>query len=159
MKLFMQNTSKKLATLWLLTLLLALTGCASLSPNFENPIVEITTLKMLPSNGLQQNFEVGLKVKNPNSVVLPLTGMSYSLSIDGYRVASGVSADLNSIEAYGEAQLVLPVSTSLMNSLRLVKGLMASGNREIGYELNASFDTGITFLPKISVSENGFLPL
>ena len=135
-----------------------LTGCQTLMPNFENPTVEIVSIKLLPNTGLAQNFEVGLKVSNPNSMSLALKGMSYSVSVDGYKLASGMAANIPVIEGYGSTTMAFPVSTSLMNGLRLVQSLMQNNNRELNYLLEAKLDTGMAFMPKITVVEEGKLP-
>lgn len=146
---------------WLLMVLVALwlQGCASLSPNFEQPKVEVTSLRMLPSQGLEQRFDVGLKVLNPNNRALDIRGMSYSLTIQGYTIASGVTAEVPRVEPYAEARFSLPVSTSLVSSVRLLKHLMEQSSSSLDYRLEAKLDLGIPLAPKMRVVEEGKVDL
>ncbi len=142
-----------------LVCVLMLSGCATLSPSFENPQVQVLSIKQQSSKGMDQKLVVQLNVQNPNGIELPLEGMSYSLSIEGHKVASGVTSDVPTIPAYGEAKISLPVTTNLMAMVRLVTGLMMKGQEELEYELQAKLDVGIPLVPKLSVSEVGSVPL
>lgn len=155
-----QRTAKPRNFLCLLMLwLCALSGCATLSPSFEDPEVEVLSIQRIPSEGMEQRFSIGLRITNPNSSALNIKGMSYSLSIEDYKVASGVSAEVPTVEAYGEARFSLPVSTSLLNSIRLLKHLMELNKSSLSYRLEAKLDLGIPLMPKTSVVEEGEVQL
>lgn len=140
-------------------LIVAVSGCATLSPNFETPQIQVLSIKRMPSQGMDQQLVVELNVQNPNAMDLPLKGIAYALLIEGNEVASGVSANVSTIPAYGEAQLSLPVTTNLMGMVRLVTGLMMKGQQNINYELLAKLDVGIALIPKLTISEAGTIPL
>ncbi|GAB3110636.1 hypothetical protein G8770_21000 [Aestuariicella hydrocarbonica] len=142
-----------------LILLLCLSGCATLTPEFDEPDVEVTSIHRLPAEGMEQRFSVGLRVTNPNSETLAIKGLSYSLSIEDYKVASGVTAEIPVIEPYSEARFSLPVSTSFINSMRLVKHLIELNKPSLTYRLEAKLDLGLTFMPKMSVVEEGEVQL
>lgn len=147
--------------LLLLTLagVMLLQGCASVSPRFEQPTVEVLSLKMLPSAGLEQRFDVGLKVVNPNNRALNIRGMSYSLIVEGFTVASGVTADVPEVGPYAEARFTLPASTSLVSSVRLLKHLLELNASSLSYRLEARLDLGIPLTPKMRVVEEGKVEL
>ncbi|MDX2367193.1 MAG: LEA type 2 family protein [Colwellia sp.] len=86
--------------------------------DYEEPSVELVSFKALPANGFEQNFEIGLKLTNPNNFDLPFNGISYQLSIAGETLARGVAANIPTAEAYGESRFVVSVSTSLMGGSR-----------------------------------------
>jgi len=140
-----------------------LSGCTTLSPNFEQPKVHVTSIKAPSRGSVDQLFLVGLRVSNPNNVALDIKGLSYELSVDGIALASGVTADIPLVGAYSEASFEVPVSLSVLNSLRLFKRLLETpqkeGKMELPYELEARIDVGGAWLPKISVSERGVIPL
>jgi len=146
-------------TVGILLLIIGLSGCATLSPAFETPKVQVLSIQRLSSQGMDQRLLVTLNVQNPNAMDLPLKGLSYALLIEGNEVASGVSADVPTIPAYGEARIALPVTTNLMGLVRLVTGLMMKGQQNLNYELRAKLDVGIALIPKLSVSEKGTIPL
>ncbi len=155
----MLSTGRFLTRALACLLMVVVSGCATLSPNFETPQIQVLSIKRMPSQGMDQQLVVELNVQNPNGLDLPLTGIAYALLIEGNEVASGVSADVSTIPAYGEAQLSLPVTTNLMGMVRLVTGLMMKGQQNINYELLAKLDVGIPLIPKLTVSEAGTIPL
>ena len=93
-------------TLFLLAMA-SLPGCASLQPNFETPGVTVTSFRILPSSGLAPEFEIGLRVTNPNAQALNLRGVAYTASLDGRELIEGVANDLPTIEAYGTGDVTL----------------------------------------------------
>ena len=152
--------SKVWRSFWVLGLMgVLLSGCASLQTGFEKPQVNLTALRPLPSNGFEQRFEVQLRVVNPNSRALPIKGMSYSLFINDIELATGVSGDIPTIGAYQEVELTLPVSTQIISVLRLVSDVVSSGRDSVDYNLEARIETGMTLMPRFTVSESGSMNL
>lgn len=136
-----------------------LSGCATMNLKFEDPSVELVSFKMLPVKGFEQNFEIGLKLTNPNNFALPLSGISYQLSVAGDTLAHGVANNIPTADAYGESRFVVPVSTSLLGGIKVIRTLMDSQGQDISYQLKATLDIDIPFVPKLTVIENGIIPL
>lgn len=141
-----------------LTSLFFLSGCASMNLEYEEPSVELISFKPLPANGFEQNFEIGLKLTNPNNFELPLNGISYQLSIAGETLAHGVSADIPTVNAYSESRFVVPLSTSLLGGISVIKALMDNKGKDISYQLEAKLDIDIPFVPKLTVMQEGTIP-
>jgi LEA14-like dessication related protein len=139
--------------------LLFLSGCATLSQDFEEPNIELVAVKALPANGLEQQFEIGLKLTNPNNFELPFNGISCQLSVAGEMLASGVSADIPTAAAYGDSRFVVPISTSLLGGIRMVKALINSQGEGISYQLKAKLDIDIPFVPTLTIIREGKVPL
>ncbi|NQY89386.1 MAG: LEA type 2 family protein [Colwellia sp.] len=136
-----------------------LSGCATMNLDYEEPSVELVSFKALPANGFEQNFEIGLKLINPNNFELPFNGISYQLSVAGEILAYGVSADIPTVGAYGESRFVVPVSASLLGGIKVIKALMDSQGQDISYQLKAKLDIDIPFVPKLTFTEDGMIPL
>ena len=134
-------------------LIIFLTACASLNPNFDEPELTVTAFRLLPSNGLPK-FEIELNVINPNSFELELRGISYSASIEGNKVLSGVANKIPIIPSYGEGKVKLSGNVDLFGSFQLLTDLMQQRNSGINYKLNVNLDVG-TFMPKIRVVKEG----
>jgi len=145
--------------LFFLVALLFLSGCATIDLDYEEPSVELISFKALPVNGFEQSFEVGLKLTNPNSFELPLNGISYQLSVAGETLAHGVASNIPTVSAYGESRFVVPVSTSLIGGFKVIRALMNSKGKDISYELKAKLDIDIPFVPRLTVIEEGVIPL
>ncbi len=136
-----------------------LSGCASMNLDYEDPSVELISFKALPASGFEQNFEIGLKLTNPNNFDLPLNGISYQLSVAGEELAHGVASNIPTAEAYGESRFVVPVSASLFGGFKVIRALMSSQGKDISYQLKAKLDIDIPFMPKLTVIQDGVVPL
>ena len=142
----------------LFSYLFFLSGCASMNLDYEEPNIELISFKPLPANGFEQNFEIGLKLTNPNNFELPINGISYQLSVAGETLAHGVSADIPTIGPYSEARFVVPISTSLLGGISVIKALMDTKGKDISYQLEAKLDIDIPFVPKLTVTQDGIIP-
>lgn len=144
---------------WLPILILCLSACSTLQPNFENPSLQVTSIALLPSEGVQMNFDVGLKVSNPNSMALNVLGLAYDLRLDGYKVLEGVGNDIPEIPAYGSAEFHITASTNLMQSFKLFSELLNNPKSVLDYALNTKLDLGSTWLPALRLKDSGEINL
>jgi LEA14-like dessication related protein len=136
-----------------------LSGCASLNLDYEEPSVELVSFKPLPVNGFEQNFEIGLKLVNPNNFALPLNGISYQLTVAGETLAHGAAADIPTTQAYGETRFVVPISTSLIRGFQVISALMKNQGQDISYQLKTKLDIAIPFVPPLTITQEGIIPL
>lgn len=140
-------------------LLLGLSACAQMTPNFEQPNVEVTTINMLPSQGMEARFLVGLRVSNPNRIALKVVGMSYDVSLEGIEIIKGVTSDVPTIPAYGSEEFSIPASANLVNSLKLLSRFIAKPKDKIKYSFGAKLDVGSTLLPALRITDGGEISL
>ena len=134
-------------------LILCVTACASLRSDYEQPEVTVSAFKLLPSNGLPK-FEIQLHIINPNGSDLKLRGMSYSASIEGHKVLSGVANQIPVIVAYGEGDVTLTGGLDIFSGFRLFSDLVRKGNAGINYALNVKLDAG-SLIPNIHIERRG----
>jgi LEA14-like dessication related protein len=137
---------------------LATAACATFQPDFETPTITLASIRSLPSESLTPRFEIGLHIVNPNRSALKLDGIAYNLKLAGHKILTGVANDLPVIEAYGEGDIRLIATTSLMNGIRLLADLMDSQPDTIAYELDAKLDLG-KLRPPVHVGEKGKINL
>lgn len=141
-----------------LVAVITLTGCAALNPNFEQPEISVNTFKIVPGDSINPTFEIGLRVVNPNSITLNLKGLSYTASIEGHKVFSGVANQLPSIPAYGEGEVKLNAKADLFGGFQLISDLMKPRTEPITYKLKVKLDVGNFSLP-INVTREGNLTM
>ena len=140
-------------------LLFFFSGCSTLQPGYETPVVSITSFKALPTQGLIPQFQINLRIINPNRSSLDLKGISYTISLEGHKIITGVSNKLPMIEAYGEGDVVLKASVDLFSSIKFFTNLMNNPIKDqISYSLNAKLDAG-SFHPLIRAAKNGQINL
>ncbi|WP_339720711.1 LEA type 2 family protein [uncultured Paraglaciecola sp.] len=135
-----------------------LSACVGLNPNFEEPDVSVNSFKLLPGASINPTFEIGLRVLNPNSISLNLKGMSYSASIEGNKVFSGVANQLPIVPAYGEADIKLNVQADLFGGIRLIGDLLKKRDKAVSYTLKVKLDLGTFALP-IYITHRGDLSI
>lgn len=149
---------KAAAILLISSLLLLFAGCANLQSEFKQPVVSVTSLRVLPSEGLAPRFEIGLHIANPNRYALTLAGISYTISLEGHRILTGVANDLPGIAAYGEGEITLLATTDVFNSISLLADLLQQPRDSFSYELVAELDLGGIY-PIQYVNKSGQLSL
>jgi LEA14-like dessication related protein len=133
-------------------------SCANLNPNYEQPTVTLSSFKAIPSEGMVPAFEVGLRVINPNTTPLDLVGVVYTISLQGHELVKGVGNGFDSIDAYGEGELVLTASANLLAGIQFVGDMMNSPSEELEYEFKAKLDLS-GFYPSINIRETGQINL
>lgn len=137
---------------------LALLQACTVLPRLEEPGITVSSVKLLESTGLNQRFRIGLSLTNPNSVALPIKGMSYTLSLNGYDLIKGVSANIPRLEAYSETSVVVEGSADMFEALRLLNALMRENQPELQYRLAAKLDVQ-GWRPDVNVSRTGIVEL
>lgn len=140
-------------------MLVLLGGCAHLGLKLEQPQVKVVSLRLLPSEGMEQRFGIGLRITNPNATGINLVGMSYSLKLQGYDLLSGVSNDIPPIDAYSEVPLEIIANVDLFNGLRFIQSLLENPTDNLSYELVAKLSLDSSLLPPIRIVESGNIAL
>jgi LEA14-like dessication related protein len=141
-----------------LFVVLILTSCATFNPHFEKPQVSVNSFKILPDGSINPTFEIGLRIVNPNSIPLNLKGMSYTASIEGNKIFSGVANQLPNVPAYDEEEIKLKVQADLFGGIRLFAELIPLRTTSITYTLKVKLDVGIFALP-IRITHKGNLSI
>ncbi len=151
--------NRKIIGIFFIFSLLIASGCATLQPGYEKPVVSITSFKAIPTDNLIPQFEIGLRIVNPNRSPLELKGISYTIALEGHKIMTGVSNQLPRIEAYGEDNVVLKASIDLFSSIRFITDLMGNKKKDkISYSLKAKLDAG-TLHPLIRITKKGEVSL
>lgn len=137
----------------------AIQGCASLSPDYDKPKVDVVGVESAEGDGRPLRFRIKLRILNPNSEPLKLSGIYYVLKIAGFDVVSGTAKDLPNIEGFSEEIITVNAAASLINSIRLVTELINKPRDELHYELRAKLGTTSSWMPALKVTESGVIQL
>ena len=100
-----------------LVLAMAVFGCASLYRYADPPRVTLAGIRLLDLTLFEQRYLLALRVQNPNSIELPIEGMSYTLDVNGSEFAHGVNNQKTTIPALGEQVLHISVVADLLSTL------------------------------------------
>lgn len=139
-------------------ILMALAGCASMPSDFEQPSMEIASIQFRNSPSVAPQFDIILHVTNPNRDPLDLQGMSYTVTLAGHRMITGVSNDLPIVPAYGEADVRISAMVSLFGTIRLLNDLMTRNPERVEYEFDARMDIGRS-RPRLHIRDSGVISL
>ncbi len=150
------NRRRLFVTLLLATFLPA--GCATLPQDFEEPTVALVAVKPRNVEGLSPEFDVVLRVTNPNRERLAIQGLTYRIRLAGSEVIDGIASELPAIAPYGEAEVTLRARANLLGGINFLAGLLANADRPIDFELVARIDVG-AFYPVIQIERSGQLTL
>ena len=132
-----------------------LSGCAGITnSHFEQPVVSLSSFRMVPQQAVSPKFEIGLHIINPNRQALSFEGIFYTVTIEGYDVLAGVSNDLPTVDPYGEADITIDASVDLVKSIRLISSLMQQPRDRFKYSFKAKLDPG-GLNPRITIQEDG----
>lgn len=139
-------------------LVLGLGACSSLNTLkqiVDPPKVSLANVSLVSAGLLEQRYRLSLRVQNPNSVTIPISGLDYTVNLGGSEFARGVSASSFSLPANGEDIVEIDVSTNLLDSARHVYALLKSGDRAIDYSLNGNVKVNLPFVKSLPFSRTG----
>lgn len=153
-----RDEKAKLQFATLLILILLLSSCATLTPDFEKPELQLTNLSMLPAQGFEQRFRLTFRVTNPNNISFPVDGMNFKLNLRGVQVATGVSDKQFVLAPLSDNTFEVDVTANLFNSGRVLLDIMNTKPQELAYEINAKIFTSKGLWGSIPVSPSGVIP-
>lgn len=137
---------------------LAVSGCAGIPRNLETPEVTFVGLRAVEATVFEQRLEVRMKVRNPNSIELPVNGLDVDIELADEPFAHGESARQFVVPAEGEAEFDMSVTANAATALlKIAGGDRKSG--EIAYKLKGKLSTKIGLLRTIPFEETGTLPI
>ena len=142
----------------LVALTLLPTGCATLPKDFTEPAVSLIAVKPRNAENLSPEFDVVLRITNPNRKALEINGLTYRIRLDGSEVIDGVASDLPRIAPYGEAEVTVRARANLLGGINFLAGLLANADRPVDFELVARIDVG-AFYPVVQIERRGQLTL
>ncbi len=149
--------SGRLLVVHLLVLFLA-SGCATLPSDFKEPGVSLVSVTPRILNRIAPEFDIVLRVTNPNRSALEIAGLSYTIHLERIKVIEGVANDLPKVPAYGEAEVKLSATADLFGGLQVLGGLLTDPTEPVDFEFNAQLDLG-TFYPMININKTGVISL
>jgi LEA14-like dessication related protein len=89
-------------------------GCASLLFDAEPPEVLVTNITPLEATLFEQQLKVDIRVRNPNPFELNVTGLDFTLNLNGKRLARGLANQAVTIPRLGDAILSVNTTTSTL---------------------------------------------
>jgi LEA14-like dessication related protein len=132
--------------IWALVILM-IPACTSMVRKTP-PRIQVADIQPGEVKALEANFLVTLRVINPNDTSLTIKGLSCDLTINGRRIASGVSSDTRVIPPYETGIMEVSVYSSVVSVAGAVIGMFRQaqqtgrGPEKIDYELSGKLNIG-----------------
>jgi LEA14-like dessication related protein len=132
-------------------------GCAAL-PKLEAPKVSVVSLKMAGGDIFSQRVQLRMRVFNPNTRELPISGITYDIEVNETELGNGATAAPFTVPAMGEAEFDMNITANLAGAL--VKLLSRRNSSEaLDYRLRGNVNLSSGFLRRIPFDERGTVKL
>ena len=141
-----------------LLLVFTLAGCSALGQFFNPPGISLQNIELIETSGLSARFGINLRVTNPNPIPMPVQGLSYQLSLNGFSLIEGVASSIGELPAYGETSIRLEASTNLAGMLGLFAQLMSGTVETFEYDLSTEVSVRGLMRP-IQIADKGEIRL
>lgn len=108
---------------------LVISGCAALPPGakVEPPTVTLADVRPIGAGLLEQRYEAVLRLRNPNAFDVPLSGLRYSLDLNGQPFGSGSTDERTTLPRLGETTIAVESSTTIIQLLAQLNALRTGG--------------------------------
>jgi len=93
-------------------------GCASWFMKGEPPEVLVTNVTPLAATAFEQRLQVDLRIRNPNDFDLLVTGIDFTLNLNGKRLARGLGNKDMTVPRLSDAVVSVQTSTSTFDVVR-----------------------------------------
>lgn len=130
-------------------------GCSTLTPRYEPPEVTIVSVQLVRADFNEQQFRVGMLIRNTNDVDFPVKGMRYRVRFAESDFAHGQTNKNFTIPAHGEADLETMLYTDLMGSLGSLIAWVDTSPTTIDYEVYGTIATGLPVFRNVEFSDKG----
>jgi LEA14-like dessication related protein len=121
------------ASLFLFAVALLFPGCASWFIKGEPPEVLVTNVTPLDATLFEQRLRVDLRVRNPNDFDYHVTGIDFTLNLNGKRLARGLGSKEVTIPRLGDAVMTIDTTTSTLDIVRQL--LEFSQKQDLTYDI------------------------
>lgn len=141
----------------------SLAGCSMLkTTTLQAPEVKVRKVSVgrMDLSGLE--LRVDLQLRNPNDLALPVTGVEYSLMLQGAKVADGRQAKSVTLPALGEAELPLVLKVNLLTAARHLVPLLMNpkpGANTLSYAVDGAVKLDWWYMPTLRFNRAGEVAL
>ena len=126
--------------------LLLISGCAGLGKTLEPPRVSLADVRIQEMKGLENIVHIDLRVFNTNDIPLVIRGIDCDLTMNGKKLATGVSRVEQEIPAYATAVIPVLLYSSVVDLFRGVMGLQNKKKVKFGLAGKLRVEGGV-FMP------------
>ncbi len=125
---------KRLAILLVLLLGFGPAACSTV-PEEEilPPKIGLSDIRMIKSNGFEQDVELDLRLGNPNNFDIALEGLTFTLDVNESYFAEGRSSASVTLPRLGDAEVPVTATTTIVDVVRQI--LLLGRAKSIDYRI------------------------
>ena len=127
-------------------------GCAGLPSGMQPPSVTIADFDVGNAGLFEQQFNLRLRIQNPNPDEFKVDGLAFDLDINGQPFAKGVGNQPVIVPRYGSGFMTVEAVSTLGGLIRQF-GRLIEGNRLFKYRIKGMLS--ITAGPRVPFEETG----
>lgn len=122
-------------------------GCTALKlQQADPPKVTLTSLELTGMTLFEQDFNLGLRLTNPNDFALPIAGLSYTIKLNGEEFANGATNQSVTVPALGDAVVHLTVHANMLGNLQQFRRWQSNPPDKLDYALSGKLSLkGVPF--------------
>lgn len=140
----------------------AVGACAGMPTQLLAPEVSVRNVALGKFDLSGLDVRVDLRVKNPNDLALPLTGIEYGLILQKVKVAEGRQARSVTLPALGETDLPLNLTINLLSTATQLVPLFMNRRtapKTLSYQVDGRVKLDWWYMPSIPFNKMGEVPL
>lgn len=135
-------------------------ACAGMQRAISMPGVSLRNVEVADVNFSNQTFLLTFDVTNPNPFPLPVNHVSYGVTLDNKRFASGQTAASFTVAAQSDAMFAISVELDLFRTAPQLLLIVRDGTmRDLPYELSGKLGIDIPFVEPVSFKSSGEIRL
>lgn len=144
--------SRLLAPFALIVLLAGQGGCVA-PQKVQAPSIALQDVKLLNAEGFTQRLQVELLVSNPNDFDIPLTGLKFSMQMNGLDFAEGLSNQRVDIPRLGRAVVPVEVTVSVLAVMKQLQAIQMK--KGVDYRVAGTVYLDHVLLPSVDFDRQG----
>jgi LEA14-like dessication related protein len=129
---------QSLMRMLVLLTVLCLTACATVPPDIDPPKISIANIALTDFAVFEQQFDVQLRIQNPNDQELGINGLKCDIEINEKEFGNGMSGQRVTVPRFGSEVVNVEVITGLGSFLSQVQELNKSGVGTLRYGLKGT---------------------
>ena len=143
---------KSIGFILLISIGLLMAGCAGMGKKAEPPKVNIADIRVSEFRSLETDFNIALRLINPNDFPLKIRGLQFDMNIQGKEFATGVSNQSVDVPALGSAIVEVDAYASVLKMAASVWSLINGKDQQGGLAKALKYDLS----GKLLVADPGF---
>ena len=114
------------------------TACSTVPPGFEAPRLTVVSLSPKDVTFFEQQYDVELRIQNPNENQLSLTGLRFELELNDRLFATGMSGETIIVPRFDSEIIHARVISTAASLIRQIQEVRRKGISKMSYRMRGT---------------------